>query len=58
MYLITSYKRIRANIDITDIILKFLPKTFTIEDIRIVYKLIKDSKVDKSNFRKKIIKYC
>ena len=58
MYLITSYKRIRANIDTTDIIFKFMPKTFTLEDIRIVYELIKDSKVDKSNFRKKIVKYC
>ena len=32
--------------------------TFTLEDVRIVYELIKDTSVDKSNFRKKIIKYC
>ena len=35
-----------------------MSKTFTLEDVRIVYELIKDCKVDKSNFRKKIIKYC
>ena len=32
--------------------------SFTLEDVRIVYELIKDCSVDKSNFRKKIIKYC
>jgi len=56
--LLISYKRIRYNIDDTDIIFKFMSKTFTLEDVRIVYELIKDCKVDKSNFRKKIIKYC
>ena len=55
---LTSYKRIRANIDNTDIIFKFMSDTFTLEDVRILYELIKDTSVDKSNFRKKIIKYC
>ena len=32
--------------------------SFTLEDVRILYELIKDTTVDKSNFRKKIIKYC
>lgn len=58
MYVLISYKRIRSNIDNTDILFKFLGNTFTLEDARIVYELIKDSSVDKSNFRKKIIKYC
>ena len=52
-----SYKRIRSNIDNTDIVFKFMPSIFTLEDVRIVYELIKDTTVDKSNFRKKIIKY-
>lgn len=58
MDLLISYKRIRSNIDSTDIIFKFFGDTFTLEDVRIVYELIKNSTVDKSNFRKKIIKYC
>ena len=55
--LLISYKRIRSNIDNTDIVFKFMPSIFTLEDVRIVYELIKDTTVDKSNFRKKIIKY-
>lgn len=58
MNLLISYKRIRSNIDNTDIIFKFMPSTFTLEDVRIVYELIKNCNVDKSNFRKRIIKYC
>jgi len=58
MSLLISYKKIRSNIDNTDIIFKFMSKSFTLEDVRIVYELIKDSVVDKSNFRKRIIKYC
>ena len=58
MNLLISYKKIRNNIDGTDIIFKFMGSSFTLEDVRIVYELIKDCKVDKSNFRKKIIKYC
>ena len=56
--LLISYKKIRSNIDLTDIIFKFMSNTFTLEDVRMVYELIKDCSVDKSNFRKKIIKYC
>ena len=56
--LLISYKKIRSNIDLTDIIFKFMSNTFTLEDVRMVYELIKDCTVDKSNFRKKIIKYC
>ena len=56
--LLISYKKIRSNIDNTDILFKFFGESFTLEDVRIVYELIKDKKVDKSNFRKKIAKYC
>lgn len=56
--LLVSYKRIRSNADNTDILFKFMGKTFTLEDVRIVYEMIKDRNVDKSNFRKKIMKYC
>ena len=53
-----SYKRIRVNADSSDIIFKFMGSSFTLEDVRILYEMVKDIKVDKSNFRKKIIKYC
>ena len=56
--LLISYKKIRSNIDTTDIIFKFMGNSFVLEDVRMVYEIIKDSKVDKSNFRKKIKKYC
>ena len=56
--LLVCFKKIRANLDQTDIIFKFFGKTFTLEDVRIVYEMIKECNVDKSNFRKKIIKYC
>lgn len=56
--LLVSYKRIRSNADNTDILFKFMGKYFTLEDVRIVYEMIKNVSVDKSNFRKRIMKYC
>ena len=56
--LLISYKRIKANIDTTDILFKFMGSSFTLEEVRILYELIKETTVDKSNFRKKISKYC
>ena len=56
--IIICYKQLRNKIDCSDIIFKFMGNTFTLEEIRLVYELIKEKKVDKSNFRKKIMKYC
>lgn len=56
--MLLSYKRIRVDVDTTDVIFKFMPKEFSLEDVRILYEIIKDEEVDKSNFRKKISKYC
>ena len=56
--MLLSYKRIRVNLDTTDILFKLMPSEFTLEDVRILYEIIKNESVDKSNFRKKIIKYC
>ena len=56
--ILICYKKIRSNIDNTDILFKFMGSSFSLEDVRIVYELIKDTSVDKSNFRKKIMKYC
>ncbi len=55
---LTSYKQIASKMDYTDIMFKFLPKYFTLEDVRTIYEMIKNVSVDKSNFRKKIMKYC
>lgn len=52
------YKKIRVNINDTDILFKFMGSSFTLEEVRLLYELIKNTKVDKSNFRKKIVKYC
>ena len=56
--ILISYKRIRSNIDNTDIIFKLLGESFSLEDVRAVYELVSQKQVDKSNFRKKIMKYC
>lgn len=56
--IVIAYKQLRSKLDNSDIIFKFMPKYFTLEDVRIVYEMIKEVTVDKSNFRKKIIKYC
>lgn len=56
--LITAFKQLRFKADDTDICFKLLPNEFTLEDVQSVYELIKDTTVDKSNFRKKISKYC
>lgn len=56
--ILITYKHLRSKLDNSDIIFKFMPKYFTLEDVRIVYEMIKEISVDKSNFRKKIVKYC
>lgn len=56
--IIIAYKQLRSKLDNSDIIFKFMPKYFTLEEVRIVYEMIKEVAVDKSNFRKKIVKYC
>lgn len=56
--LIIAYKHLRSKIDNSDIVFKFMDKLFTLEDVRTVYEMVKDVSVDKSNFRKRIVKYC
>lgn len=56
--LLIVFKHLRFRMDNTDVCFKLLPKYFTLEDVRLVYELIKDTTVDKSNFRKRIAKYC
>lgn len=56
--IIIAYKQLRVKLDHSDILFKFMPKYFTLEELRIIYEMIKEVSVDKSNFRKKIVKYC
>ena len=58
LQLLIAYKYLRSRIENTDILFKFMPQSFTLEDLRLVYEKITGSTIDKSNFRKKIIKYC
>ncbi len=56
--LLTAWKHMRSRLDNSDILFKFLPSEFTLEDARQVYMLLSERNVDKSNFHKKITKYC
>ena len=56
--MITMYKHLRMRLDQADICFKLLPETFTLEEVRMVYEMIKEVEIDKSNFRKKVVKLC
>lgn len=56
--LLTAFKHLRTRADNTDVCFMLLPNIFTLEDVRVVYELITGVEVDKSNFRKKIVKFC
>lgn len=56
--ILTAYKYLKARVSTTSIIFNLLPEVFTLEDVRLTYELIREEKVDKSNFRKKYAKYC
>lgn len=58
MEILISYKYLKSRIDNTDIMFKFMPEKFALEDVRQVYEMIANKKVDKSNFRKRITSYC
>lgn len=55
--ILISYKHLKSRINNTDILFKFLPNSFTLEDVRQLYELITKNNVDKSNFRKRILNY-
>ena len=56
--ILTAWKHLRQKINYSDIIFKFLPTEFTLEDARSIYQTITEKSIDKSNFHKKIAKYC
>lgn len=56
--ILTTWKYLRGRLNNTDTIFKFMPAEFSLEDVRQVYEIISGRNVDKSNFHKKITKYC
>jgi 8-oxo-dGTP diphosphatase len=54
--LLTAINRIKARLHYTTIIGKLLPSEFTLTELELVYENILGKKLDKRNFRKKILK--
>ncbi len=48
-------KRLRSKLEYSSIITTLLPKLFTLTDLQTAYEIILDKKLDKRNFRKKIL---
>lgn len=53
--LYTALNRLEGKVFYTDIAFNLLPKEFTLSELQNIYEIILGSKLDKSNFRKKII---
>ena len=55
--MLLSYKRIRVDIDTTDVIFKFMPKYFTLEDVRILERKLLSivEKSKRSQMKKQVI---
>lgn len=51
-----AVKRLRSRVSYTTVIQKILPKEFTLTELEHTYQVILGSKLDKRNFRKKILK--
>lgn len=47
--------RLRSKLEYTNIVYSLLPQEFTLTDLQSVYEMILDKKLDKRNFRKKIL---
>lgn len=50
-----ALRRLRAKIGYTNIVYGLLPKEFTLSDLQGVYEIILGKKLDKRNFRKKVL---
>jgi 8-oxo-dGTP diphosphatase len=48
-------KRLQAKLEYTNIVYSLLPKEFTLSELQQIYETILDRKMDKRNFRKKIL---
>lgn len=52
--LMTALKKVRSNLESTDVAFKFLNNTFTLTELQQIYELIMNKELDKGNFRRKI----
>lgn len=50
----TALKRLRSKFEYTNIIFQLLPKEFTMKEMQTAYELIREEKIDKRNFQKKV----
>lgn len=50
-----ALKRLRYKLEYTNAVFSLLPKKFTISQLQKIYEIILDKKMDKRNFRKKIL---
>ncbi|MEA3272956.1 MAG: NUDIX domain-containing protein [Patescibacteria group bacterium] len=50
-----ALQRLRYKLEYTNVVWSLLPKEFTLSELQKVYKIILDKKLDKRNFRKKIL---
>lgn len=50
-----AHNRLKSKMVYSNIVYSLLPKKFTLSDLQCVYEIIWDKKIDKRNFRKKII---
>ena len=51
----TAVKRLQAKLEYTNIVYSLLPKEFSLSELQSIYEIILDKKLDKRNFRKKIL---
>lgn len=56
--LLTTQKYLKSRINTTTIMFNLLPDVFTLEEARLVHELIANKEIDRSNFRKRCIKFC
>lgn len=50
-----AYQRLQSKLEYSNIVYSLLPKEFTLTQLQQVYEIILDRRVDKRNFRKKIL---
>lgn len=50
-----AFERLKAKLEYTNIVCNLLPKEFTLPELQKMYEIILDKKIDKRNFRKKIL---
>ncbi|RYD71518.1 MAG: NUDIX hydrolase, partial [Sphingobacteriales bacterium] len=53
----TAFRRIRRRLNYQPIAFDLLPEKFTLTQLQSLYEVIQDKKLDKRNFRKKMLSY-